>query len=143
MCGRYSLVDVADLASRFGAKWVSENLSLPRFNIAPTQFAPIIWSRNIPCIEQMRWGLAPEASKPLRIGNQIINIRAETVVEKIKSRNSVNLRRCLVIATGYYEWQQYGNETVPFYFRLKSGEVFALAGFFLPGFNVFPNSIIN
>jgi putative SOS response-associated peptidase YedK len=60
----------------------------------------------------------------------MINARAETVTEKASYRNAFKKRRCLVVADGFYEWQNTGDAKRPMYIRLKSGKPFGFAGLY-------------
>lgn len=76
----------------------------------------------------LRWGLIPSWAKDPRIGNQCINAKAETVAEKPSFRSAFKKRRCLVIATGFYEWQVQAHAKQPMWIGLKSRRPFAFAG---------------
>lgn len=130
MCGRYSLADQTDLETRFEAEWVEKGWLSPRFNIAPTQAAPTVTSRSSRRIERMRWGLVPFWAKDAKIGNRLINARAETAATTPAFRTSFRSKRCLVVADGFYEWQRDGKTRTPFRFRLRGGGVFAFAGLY-------------
>ncbi len=126
MCGRYSLsCDINELYDRFHIARGVQTVA-PRFNIAPTQEALIIDADNTLCL--MQWGLIPSWSKDPKIGSKMINARAETVHEKPSFRNLLKHHRCLVLADGYYEWSNTGNEKVPYRFELEEKGPFALAG---------------
>jgi putative SOS response-associated peptidase YedK len=62
------------------------------------------------------------------IGQQMINARAESLLEKPSFKKLVATRRCLVPADGFYEWRRDGKRTVPLWIHLKNGEPFAFAG---------------
>ena len=129
MCGRYTLSAPADLLADLLELPEIPELA-PRFNIAPTQEAPVVragagGSRRL---DLLRWGFVPFWAKSPEIGNRMINARAETVAEKPAYRTSFRRRRCLVVADGFYEWQQTGGRKQPFFFRLEGGRPFALAG---------------
>ena len=129
MCGRYSLVPKADFAERFGVENLQLNLE-PRYNIAPTQTTPVI-TRNSPNrAEEMRWGLVPFWAKDPSIGNKMINARAETVAEKPAFRKALAARRCLVPASGFYEWKRDAGGKVPHYIFLRDTDSFAFAGLY-------------
>lgn len=147
MCGRYTLsVSAAALAEQFAEQFgVAADVpsDLPaRYNIAPTQnviavrspaAAPQASSKRQTSPEReaalLRWGLVPAWAKDPSMGARLINARAETVAEKPAFRQAFRERRCLIPATGFYEWQrQESGRKQPFYFRLKSGGVFAFAG---------------
>ena len=76
----------------------------------------------------MRWGLMPFWAKDPKIGARMINARSETVAEKPAFRNALKKRRCLVLADGYYEWQNTPVGKRPYRIIMKSGEPFAMAG---------------
>jgi len=77
----------------------------------------------------MRWGLIPSWAKDPSIGNKMINARCETLAEKPSFRNAFQKRRCLILADGFYEWQQIPNgRSVPYYFTLKDHSPFVFAG---------------
>jgi putative SOS response-associated peptidase YedK len=76
----------------------------------------------------LRWGLIPSWAKDPKIGNQCINAKAETVAEKPSFRSAFKKRRCLVIATGFYEWQVHGARKQPMWIGLRSQQPFAFAG---------------
>lgn len=128
MCGRYSLSTPGDeIAEVFG---LTESLELePRFNIAPTQPAPVIRVADGSRVAAMcRWGLIPSWAKDTSIGSRLINARGETVFEKPAYRDSFEHRRCLVVADGFYEWRRLGGHKQPYYFSRSTGEPFAMAG---------------
>jgi putative SOS response-associated peptidase YedK len=78
----------------------------------------------------MQWGLIPSWSKEPRATFSPINARSETVTTSPVFRGPFKSRRCLVPASGFYEWQQTGQGKQPFCIRLKGGELFAFAGLY-------------
>jgi putative SOS response-associated peptidase YedK len=130
MCGRYTLTTPAPkLAEHFQLDTVP-NLT-PRYNIAPTQLVAIV--RAVPPgkreLTLARWGLVPSWAADVKIGNRLLNARAETVADKPAFRNAFRGRRCLIPADGFYEWQPLaGRKKQPYHIRLKDAEPFALAG---------------
>jgi putative SOS response-associated peptidase YedK len=76
----------------------------------------------------LRWGLVPPWAEDQKIGNRLINARAETAAGKPSFRAAFKRRRCLVPADGFYEWQKVGRAKQPYYIRLKDGAPFAFAG---------------
>ena len=128
MCGRYTLtVTPEKLRELFGFD-VTPNLQ-PRFNIAPTQLAPVVRAggggRRI---DLMRWGLVPSWSKDTSIASKLINARGETLSDKPSFRDAFAQRRCLVPADGFYEWRKEGEGKQPFRIGMKGGAPFAFAG---------------
>ena len=129
MCGRYSLTKpIKTLKEHFQA--IAFELEHgPRYNIAPSQRAPVILAGSQGReIHALRWGLIPSWAKDPDMGNRLINARAETVHEKPSFRSSFRKRRCLVPADGFYEWQVRDEGKFPQYIRLRTGGLFAFAG---------------
>jgi putative SOS response-associated peptidase YedK len=81
-------------------------------------------------LELLKWGLIPSWAKDPKIGNKMINARAETVAEKPAFRAALKKRRCLIPVDGFYEWKREGKTKTPMYIQMKSGEPFALAGLY-------------
>ena len=130
MCGRFTLAsDAETLQQVFFDFEVPMNLS-PRYNISPTQDIAAVPNTREKQAEFFHWGLIPSWAKDPKIGNRMINARSETLAEKPSFRNAYKRRRCLVLADGYYEWQQIPGERAkqPVYIRLKSQKPFAVAG---------------
>ncbi|MFN8443140.1 MAG: SOS response-associated peptidase [Caldilineaceae bacterium] len=103
----------------------------PRYNIAPTQPVAIV---RLDAKGQERefvhtlWGLIPSWSKDPSVGGKMINARAETVAEKPSYRAAFKRRRCLVPATGFYEWQKQGTNKQPYFIHMADKLPFAIAG---------------
>jgi len=129
MCGRYSLItDVAQLRELFEFIGAALNLQ-PRWNIAPTQEAPVIRAADgARRLSMLRWGLVPYWAEDASIGSRMINARGETVAEKPAFKAAYRARRCLVIADGFYDWPEYGDDKRPMLFRKRDGGPFAFAG---------------
>ena len=130
MCGRYVLAAPDDLSERFTADQLTFAFS-PTYNAAPSQFLPVVvevepdhWQ-----IKRMHWGLLPrwKSKKPLP---PPINARAESVAEKPMFRNLLTHRRCLVPASGFYEWQARGEgeRKQPFFIHVDDESIIAFAG---------------
>ena len=130
MCGRFSLiVPGQELAEEFDLPSVP--VTEPRYNIAPTQ--PVAVVRLHPGTRErelthVHWGLIPFWANDPTIGARMINARAETVAEKPAYRAAFKYRRCLVPASGFYEWQKRNGYKQPHYVHHNEGEVLALAG---------------
>src|SRR4029450_7111621 len=131
MCGRYDNVIPRDAYGElFGAARIPLLNFPPRYNIAPTDQIPIV--RIDPRdgereLVMARWGLIPfwMKEKP-KVPH--INARAETVHKLPLFREAFARRRCLIPATGFYEWQQREDGKQPYRFRRKDLEPFALRG---------------
>jgi putative SOS response-associated peptidase YedK len=129
MCGRYSLVSTENIATRFSVTQ-EQGTFLPRYNAAPQQTMPVIIDGSQPRLMEMRWGLIPAWSKEPRVAFSTINARAETVTTSPTFRKAFKSQRCLVPATGFYEWQKTGKGKQPYCFQLHGGELFAFAGLY-------------
>jgi putative SOS response-associated peptidase YedK len=99
-----------------------------RYNIAPPQPIPVIRAANgTRELAELRWGLIPHWSgDPPREAH--VNARAETVSHKPSFRDAFRLRRCLVLANGFYGWKPVGGRKQPYYFRPRGGGLFVCAG---------------
>jgi putative SOS response-associated peptidase YedK len=129
MCGRFTLAtNTQKLAEAFAKFEVPADLP-PRYNVAPSQPVAVVANNGQHKVEFFQWGLIPSWAKDPKIGNQMINARAETLAEKASFKNAYKRRRCLVLADGFYEWKKEGDHTkTPVYIRLASGEPFAFGG---------------
>jgi putative SOS response-associated peptidase YedK len=138
MCGRFTLAsNTQKLAEAFAGFELPADLP-PRYNVAPSQPVAVVANNGQHKVEFFRWGLIPSWAKDPKIGNQMINARAETLAEKASFKNAYKRRRCLVLADGFYEWYTppsappdrggKGGGKTPMYIRLASGEPFAFAG---------------
>lgn len=126
MCGRYTArftdttrlpMELAEVVTGFP----------PRYNIAPQQTAPVIRRLDGKSVfEELRWGFRPAWMQDRNKAQ--INARAETLFEKPMFKHSALNRRCLVLASGWFEWQQTPGGKQPFAFRLKDDALFAFAG---------------
>lgn len=130
MCGRYTLRADLSQISRIFQLQGGPTLS-PRYNIAPTQeVAAVRWDRDHHQRELtlLRWGLIPAWAKDAKIGNRMINARAETIAEKPSFRNAFRKRRCLILADGFYEWQKIDGKKQPYFIHRPDDQPFAFAG---------------
>lgn len=130
MCGRYLLDTLPEaLAEQFRSH--KAPVFETRFNIAPTQ--PILAARRIDgeiAWSQPRWGLVPSWAKDRSSAAKMINARSETVAEKPSFRRAYRERRCLIPATGFYEWQRTATGKQPMLISLRSNPLFAFAGLY-------------
>ena len=155
MCARFSLFATP--------AQIAELLDLaipevePQYNIAPTEtILGAIERDGIRQIRQFRWGLIPSWAKDASAGNRMINARSETVLEKAAFRSAFQRRRCVIPASGFFEWKEEKVEAAatsppslfdeveiprrtkgklrtlkqPYFIDLKSHELFAFAGLY-------------
>ena len=137
MCGRYTLSnpqgsfsETPEIDTRFLAEFVETPWVEPRYNIAPTQDVPVITNEGTRRIERMRWGLVPFWAKDLKIDTRLINTRGETVAKKPAFRANFKRKRCLIPASGFYEWKREGKTKIPMHIRLHGGGFYAIAGLY-------------
>jgi putative SOS response-associated peptidase YedK len=128
MCGRYTLTaNIDTISQRF--KLDAHGLKTERrYNIAPSQEAPVIVVEDCKVLRMMRWGLIPSWAKDESIASKTINARAETLYHRPSFKKSLTEKRCLVPADGFYEWKKEGRKKIPIRFVLKNRDVFAFAG---------------
>jgi putative SOS response-associated peptidase YedK len=128
MCGRFAVAVTASMiASHFN---LSESIEFsPNYNITPSQQIPVIASMDGKrTLSFMRWGLIPYWAKDEKIGYRMINARSETAFEKPAFCSAVMSRRCLIPASGFFEWKKVGKRVQPFYVTVRHQELFSFAG---------------
>lgn len=131
MCGRFTLIaSPEEIAEAFDVTDVPQTLA-PRYNIAPTQ--PVAAVRVNPGtgrkeLAHFHWGLIPFWSKDPSIGGRLINARSETAAEKPAFRAAFKYRRCIIPASGFYEWQKQNGSKQPLYIYHADKELLGLAG---------------
>jgi len=130
MCGRFALFAPGqDVAEQFGV--VVDHEMEPRYNIAPTQpVAAVRLNANSDKREltYLTWGLIPSWAKDPKIGSRMINARSETAAEKPSFRAAFKRRRCLIPASGFYEWQKLGDRKQPTFIHGVDKGLMGLAG---------------
>jgi putative SOS response-associated peptidase YedK len=128
MCTRYVLLEehYRRVLERLGipspAAWTS------RYNIGPGGTVPVIQTRGDAAAAEvvpLGWGWRPPWARDE--SEKLVNVRAETIRQREPLRKTLRARRCLVPATGFYEWQKLGTARQPFLFRRRDGEPFGLA----------------
>lgn len=131
MCGRFSLYEsIDDLRSYFKISVQRAIFDLPpRYNIAPSQQVPVIRvEEGQRQLVLLRWGLVPFWADSSKSGYRMINARAETAHRLPAFRAAFRKRRCLIPASGFFEWEHTGREKRPFYIYRKDGAPLAFAG---------------
>jgi putative SOS response-associated peptidase YedK len=133
MCGRFALdAEVDELIEEFVLTHNRFPDWAPRFNIAPTQSIPIVLERT-PGVRELgpaRWSLVPSWSQELTLKYPTFNARSETAHSKPTFRGSVKHHRCLIPATGYYEWAVVSGTKVPHFIYSTTTPLLALAGLY-------------
>lgn len=134
MCGRFTLAltkrDVIE--EYFSIELSGDEIDLsPRYNIAPSQNIAVIVKSDADSdrtLAMMHWGLIPHWAKDSKIGYRMINAKAETLTEKPSYRTPFKKRRCLIPATGFYEWVTINGRKQPHYIHREDDGLFAFAG---------------
>jgi len=129
MCGRFTLLLGADeLAREFGLVFSGLHIE-KRFNIAPGQVVIVVRpAKGGLALDAMTWGLVPSWSKEPGSGPRPINARAETLAEKPMFRGPFKNGRCILPASGFYEWKADGKGKTPWYIQPQGEPLFAFAG---------------
>ncbi len=128
MCGRYTITyDIDQLLDDLDLLMPDFEFE-PRYNIAPSQRLPIISSDAPNELKLYKWGLVPFWAKDPKIGYKMINARGETIAQKPSFRNAFKKRRCLIPATGFYEWKKTATGKQPMHIHLKSDKLMTFAG---------------
>ena len=133
MCGRFALDHTTnDLIEEFV---VSENRFpdwAPHWNIAPTSTIPIIAERSqgVREVGPAHWSLVPPWSTELKLAYPTFNARSETAATKPTFRHAVAHTRCIIPASGYYEWAMVEGKKKPHFIHHPSHPVVALAGLY-------------
>jgi putative SOS response-associated peptidase YedK len=135
MCGRFASTLIREQIYDLYGIAPSERSSVPAdpkplYNIAPTQTVPVV-RLNLKGrreLAPLRWGLIPFWSKDAKIAYRTINARAETVATAPAFRAAFKRRRCLVPASGFYEWKKLDDGKQPYFIGLRDGTPIAFAG---------------
>lgn len=131
MCGRFTdNAKPEQIKKEFKVGKVNPKLFSPRYNIAPTQMIPaVLENEGKRIVENLKWGLIPHWSKDDSFASKLINARAETLANKPSFRDAFKTHRCIIPATGFYEWDKKSSGArQPYYFYLKDKNVFGFAG---------------
>tara|TARA_B100000427_G_scaffold316107_1_gene310852 strand:+ start:490 stop:1185 length:696 start_codon:yes stop_codon:yes gene_type:complete len=142
MCGRKTLTkDIASIIEEMNIEeWEAHDYK-PSYNVAPTDFSPIIIQENKKIVKMMKWGLIPTWSNNSRNGSKMINARLETILKKPSFSNLVHKNRCIVLSDGYYEWSKQDNQA--YYITHKNNKILPLAGLWTKWENSDSNTILN
>jgi len=131
MCGRYVVAyDPQTLVSGFSVTRVTP---FPRrWNVTPQSPVPVVYEtrEGERVAELMRWGLVPHWARDASIGHKLNNARAEGLFDKPSFRQAARRRRCLLPASGFYEWQATPTGKQPWYFCGRDPTPLAMAGVF-------------
>ena len=133
MCGRITITDPNEaLAALFAAVAGNDLPESPRFNICPTNPVAVVTSdAGARRLRTMRWGLIPAWYKAPNDGPLIINARSDTVARKPAFRDAIRQRRCILPASGFYEWSAGPNGSrLPWYITRADGQPMAFGALY-------------
>ena len=123
MCGRFFLdTNVKDIMEHYNEP--PPDIFSARYNIAPTTPVMACTDKGLTFF---RWGLIPSWAKDVTMGNRMFNARAESVAEKPSFRHAYRRRRCLIPASGYYEWRLESGHKQPYCCHIEH-QLFSMAG---------------
>jgi putative SOS response-associated peptidase YedK len=134
MCGRFVSASPPDeLARYFDVAEVAEQVLEPSYNVAPTKDVyVVVETGGVRRLETFHWGLIPFWAKDAKVGQRMINARADSVTTKNAYKRAFLKRRCLIPADGFYEWQKLDDgpkpKKQPVYVERRDGEPIAFAG---------------
>jgi len=130
MCGRFTLTTTwEELKTAFPEfEFILDDQFQPSYNIAPTQQILTAFKSSTFKVRHMRWGLIPYWSKDPAIGNKLFNARCETIHEKPSFKHAYQKRRCVIFATGFYEWKKAEKQKIPYYFSSRNGDNIMFGG---------------
>lgn len=131
MCGRFAITLPADaMAQLFSARPANDLPDVPNYNVCPTNRVHAVRTTETGRqLDPLRWGFLPHWYKTETDGPLLINARAETLAEKPAFRAACRDRRCLIPASGFFEWTKAEDGTrLPWYFSRRDGAPIAFAG---------------
>jgi putative SOS response-associated peptidase YedK len=134
MCGRFVQASSPELlVERFGVDELAAPRHEPSYNVAPRATVYAVRDRaeddrRRRYLSELRWGLIPSWAKDPKVGDRMINARAESLADKPAYERAFRRHRCLVPAEGFYGWQRRGSGKQPMFIHRRDGEPMAFAG---------------
>lgn len=129
MCGRFSQILGKDIILK-KYNLVSGNEPLISHNISPRMNVGLITQESPKFLSKMNWGLVPWWSKSRKFNYDYINVRSDKLFSVKTTQKLIMSQRCIIPASGFYEWKKVGNRKIPFYFKPKDGDFFSFAGIY-------------
>lgn len=133
MCGRYTTIETEKLYPRYKTVNRLDKDKPASYNVAPGQWVPIITAQSPNHISLMKWGFVPpwvNDAEKMKKSPKPINAKAENLSTSPLWRGAFKNHRCLVPATGFYEWKGEAGRKQPYWFHLKHERIFSFAGLF-------------
>jgi len=130
MCGRYVLkATLEELQKTYGAVPDGTFPVEPNYNVAPSHHMPVILEQDDErIIRSHRWGLVPFWADSLNTGYSMINARGESLAKKKSFQKPFKSQRCIVPASGFYEWKKTSSGKFPHYIQRKKSDLMHFAG---------------
>ncbi|MEM6656879.1 MAG: SOS response-associated peptidase [Pseudomonadota bacterium] len=131
MCGRFAITLPNDaMAQLFSARPANALPADPNYNVCPTNQVHVVRAGDTGrSLDALRWGFLPHWYKTETAGPLLINARAETLAEKPAFKAACRTRRCLIVATGFYEWtKSETGDRLPWYIHRRDEDPIAFAG---------------
>ena len=129
MCGRFNLIATKpQIMAHFDLQRMPDYQ--PDYNIPPGQkiLAVVRLDDGSNKGVNLHWGLIPAWAKDRNMAHHTINARAETVTEKPSFKAAYRHRRCLIPATGFFEWHNTETGKHPYHIHQEDNALFAFAG---------------
>jgi putative SOS response-associated peptidase YedK len=134
MCGRFT-ISISEnelrnyLKESFDIEEAKSDFELPRYNVAPGQpVISIINDGKKNRVGLFKWGLVPPFAKDEKIGNNLINAKSETLMDKPSFKPSFQSKRCVILANGFYEWRKEEKGKTPMHILMTDHSIFPMAG---------------
>ena len=132
MCGRYVLkATLEQLNEEYGAEPEGVFTIEENYNVAPSLHMPVVTQKaERRTIDKYRWGLVPFWADSVNTGYSMINARSESLATKKSFSRPFKSRRCIVPASGFYEWKKAGKSKVPHFITRKNSDLMHFAGLY-------------
>ena len=102
----------------------------PRYNIAPQENVFVIVNKGTNHIQNMKWGLIPFWAPDKSIGAKMINARCETIWKKNAFKHAIKQKRCIIPASGFFEWKKEGSAKIPYFIKVSDQPIISFAGIY-------------
>jgi len=131
MCGRYNFTSAGALQQRFDIDGPLPELA-PVYNVAPSLTMPVVVRHSPNSLQLARWGFLLIWAEGKPGARELINARDDNLLGSKTFRGPFAASRCIVPATGFYEWRRDGATKTPYHIRLTGDRLFGFAGLLFP-----------
>jgi putative SOS response-associated peptidase YedK len=126
MCGRFTNTAEEEMLENRYQAHMEETTYSPHYNISPSAVLSTIILKEEPSLfQKLQWGIKPVWYKK---SGGLINVKAETLLEKKTFQKNLEHKRCIIPATGFYEWKPVDGKKQPYYIQIKDSPIFSFAG---------------